>query len=125
MIYLLDVNVLLAATLPIHPDHDRAFGWLSGKSVAVCPISELGFVRICTDPKVFNLPMDSVRKALSDFITQRQARRIPDDLPALESHPKTSKQVTDAYLVALADKHGFKLATLDKKISHAAVAVLP
>ena len=51
-------------------------------------------------------------------------QRINDDLPALESHPKTSKQVTDHYLAALAGQHGFKLATLDERIKHPAVVLL-
>jgi predicted nucleic acid-binding protein len=45
-------------------------------------------------------------------------------LPALESNPKTSDDVTDNYLAALAEKHGFKLATMDRKINHPAVTLI-
>ena len=40
-------------------------------------------------------------------------RRIADDLPALESHPRTSNEVTDCYLAELASRHRMKLATMD------------
>jgi predicted nucleic acid-binding protein len=36
----------------------------------------------------------------------------------LESHPRTSEQVTDHYLANLAAKHGLGLATFDKKLRH-------
>ena len=68
--------------------------------------------------------MDDARTALQQFLEGRKVQRINDDLPALESHPKTSKEVTDHYLAALAGKHGFKLATLDERIKHSAVALL-
>jgi predicted nucleic acid-binding protein len=46
--YLLDVNVLLAAMWASHPQHAKAFAWLTGKSVVLCPLTELGFLRIST-----------------------------------------------------------------------------
>jgi predicted nucleic acid-binding protein len=51
MTYLLDVNVLLAAVWDEHPNHQRAFEWIKDKNLAVCPISELGFIRISTNAK--------------------------------------------------------------------------
>ena len=51
MTHLLDVNVLLAAVWEEHPLHTRAFKWLNGKSIALCPLAELGFIRISTHPK--------------------------------------------------------------------------
>jgi len=52
------------------------------------------------------------------------AGRISDDLPALDSHPQKSDQVTDFYLASLAEKHGMKLATLDEHIKHPAVVLV-
>jgi predicted nucleic acid-binding protein len=46
--YLLDVNVLLAAMWANHPQHAKAFAWLSGKNVELCPLAELGFLRVST-----------------------------------------------------------------------------
>ena len=123
MTHLLDVNVLLAAIWENHPHHNRAFRWLEGKEISVCPLSELGFIRISTNPKAIHAPMEKARRLLQKFLTERAAVRIPDDLQALDSHPRKSEQVTDSYLAALADKHGMKLATLDENINHPAVVV--
>lgn len=121
MKYLLDVNVILAAAWANHPLYAAADAWLNGKSVAVCPIAELGFLRISTHKKAIAAPMKDARRALEEFLNDTQATRIADDLPALASHAEISKQVTDQYLAALADRHGYKLATLDASIKHPAV----
>jgi uncharacterized protein len=124
MKYLLDINVLLAAIWANHPQYAAADAWLKGKLVAVCPISELGFLRISTNKKAIAAPMEDARKALEKFLGETKATRLADDLPALESHPVTSEQVTDQYLAALAERHGYKLATLDVGIKHAAVELV-
>jgi predicted nucleic acid-binding protein len=124
MTFLLDVNVLLCGIWSKHPMPQRAFEGIAGKSLAVCPLAELGFLRISTAPAAsINAGMASARAALEKFLQERQVQRISDDLPALESHPKTSKPVTDSYLAALAEKHGFKLATMDGRIKHPAVTL--
>lgn len=124
MKYLLDINVLLAAIWSNHPQYSTADAWLRGKSVVVCPISELGFLRISTNKKAIAAPMKDARKALEKFLVETKAARIPDDLPALASDPTNSDQVTDQYLATLAGRHGYKLATFDREIKHAAVEVI-
>jgi toxin-antitoxin system PIN domain toxin len=124
MKHLLDVNVLLAAIWDNHPQHVRAFAWLSGKSILLCPLSELGFLRISTHKKAINVSMDKARVLLEKFSTERQVEWIPDDLAALQSRPKKSEEVTDVYLADLAAKHGAKLATFDQGITHPAVVVI-
>lgn len=121
MKHLLDVNVLLAAIWSSHSRHAEAFAWLEGKSIVLCPLCELGFLRISTNKKAINAPMDKARELLEKFASERKAGRIADDLPALESRPRTSAQVTDHYLADLAARHGLKLATFDEEIAHAAV----
>jgi hypothetical protein len=122
--HLLDVNVLLAAIWANHPQHAKAFAWLSDKSVLLCPLSELGFLRISTNPKSFNAPMAQARRLLEQFATDRRAGRIADDLAALDSHPEKSEEVTDHYLADLAAKHGAKLGTFDQSITHPAVELI-
>ena len=122
--YLLDVNVLLAAIWVNHPLHGRAFAWLSGKRVMLCPLSELGFLRISTNQKVFNVAMERARQLLDQFAKDRAVERIADDLAALDSHSKKSEQVTDHYLGDLALKHGARLATLDQNLRHSAVEAI-
>jgi predicted nucleic acid-binding protein len=119
MKHLLDVNLLIAGIVQTHSLHNQARVWLSGKQIVLCPIVELGFLRISTNSKsAIGLTMDDARKVLEKFATERKADRIPDDLPALASYPRTSEQVTDHYLANLAAKHGLKLATFDTQINH-------
>jgi len=122
--HLLDVNVLLAAIWADHPHHAKAFAWLSGKSVLLCPFSELGFLRISTNKKAINAPMEKARQLLNQFATDRKAVRIADDLPALDSHAGKSEEVTDHYLADLATLHGARLATFDQNLNHASVDVI-
>ena len=125
MTYLLDVNILLAAIWDNHPLHERAFTGLEGKKIAVCPLVELGFIRISTHPKAtINAPMDKTRELLRQFIRERKASRIPDDLPALESRATKSDEVTDCYLAELAARHNLKFATMNTNIKHPAVALV-
>jgi toxin-antitoxin system PIN domain toxin len=124
MKYLLDVNMLLAGIWKDHAQHAVASAWLSGKSLVVCPVTELGFIRISTNPRAINSSMEKARDFLEKFHLQRQTEFVPDDLPALKSNPKTSGQVTDHYLAALAEKHGLKLATLDAGLKHPAVELV-
>lgn len=119
MKYLLDVNLLIAAIVQSHSHHQKAIRWLSGKDIVLCPITELGFLRTCTNARSgIGLLMADARKVLENFASERRASRIAADLEALESHAQTSDQVTDHYLANLAAKHGLTLATLDKDLKH-------
>ena len=124
MKHLLDVNLLLAAIWAHHPQHARASAWLNGKSIVLCPLAELGFLRISTNRKAINASMDKARDLLAAFTKERKVSRVADDLPALDSNPSTSAQVTDHYLADLALKHGLKLATFDGGIKHAAAVLV-
>ncbi|MDZ7669431.1 MAG: type II toxin-antitoxin system VapC family toxin [Gammaproteobacteria bacterium] len=125
---LLDVNVLVALTWPTHVHHLAARTWFDRESAAgwaTCPITQLGFVRVSSNPKA--IP-DAVRpqQAIAMFqqMTRLPGHRFwPDDVPVTATGPFASlslvghRQVTDAYLVALARHHGGKLATLDRGVS--------
>lgn len=119
--FLLDVNALLAGVWGHHSRHPEAFRWLKGKSIVLCPLAELGFLRISSNKKAINVEMDKARQALEKFCAERNAERIFDDLPALDSKPKVSEQVADFYLADLAAKHGMKLATFDEGLTHPCV----
>ena len=60
----------------------------------------------------------------AEYEADRKAGRLADDLPALDSHPKRSEQVTDLYLADLAARHGARFATFDQAIKHIAVEVI-
>ncbi|HYG33984.1 MAG TPA: hypothetical protein VEC99_04325, partial [Clostridia bacterium] len=118
MKHLLDVNVLLAGIWTSHPYHRNAFAWLEGKSLVLCPLSGLGFLRISSNKRAFNFAMEKARQGLADFCTERGVEWIDDDLRPLESKPQKSEVVTDFYLADLAAKHGLRLATFDTGIKH-------
>lgn len=124
MSHLLDVNVILAAIWTNHPQHGQANAWIKGKQLTVCPIGELGFVRISSNPKGINASMADARTALENFLTRHKVDWIPDNLRAMDSKPDKSDQVTDRYLADLAEKHGLKLATFDAGIKHRAAEVI-
>ena len=125
MTHLLDVNVLLASIWTVHSHYPVADAWLKGKRVAVCPLVELGFLRISTNARApFNVSMADARKALEKFLSETSAARIPDDLPALDSKAGKSDQVTDCYLADLASKHGLKLATFDAGLKHPSATII-
>ena len=124
MKYLLDVNAVIAAIWRNHPDHTKADTWLQGKELATCALSELGFLRISTNPKALKADMGTSRQLLEKFLQKHNAQFIPADLPALKSLPQTSDQVTDWYLADLAQSKGMKLATLDLDITHPAAELI-
>src|ERR1039458_3853710 len=47
---LLDVAPLLALLWEGHEHHERTMAWLTKGKMAVCPVTELGFLRISTQP---------------------------------------------------------------------------
>ena len=54
--YLLDINVLLALTWPSHVFHPQAQEWFARNRAAgfrTCPLTEIGFVRISSNPFVY------------------------------------------------------------------------
>lgn len=125
--YLLDVNVLVALTWPNHVHHLAARSWFDREgstSWATCPITELGFVRVSANPRAIRdavSPPEAV--AVLKQLTDLSGHHFwPDELPVRATGPFAAlslvghRQVTDAYLVALAEHNGGKLATLDRGI---------
>lgn len=125
MSHLLDVSVLVALLWPSHLDHKRAKAWASGKSLVLCPIRELGFIRVSTSP-AFNATMVDARRALADFIADEKPEFIPADERALDGEiAPTSSKTTDWYLANRASAHGMKWVTLDGKAKHPNAEVVP
>jgi len=132
MLYLLDVNLLLALCDPQHMHHELAHQWYStvGKpSWATCPITENGFIRIASHPSYPNSPGDASRTTalLRTFCQTGGHHFLPDNVSLTDaslfrfSHALTANQTTDIYLLGLAVKHDGKLATLDRSIPEASV----
>ena len=120
-VYLLDVNVLIAAIWTTHSQHLKVDAWLQGKNVALCPISEIGFLRISTHKKALAASMADSNRLLDDFYQNVNPEFVAADASAHGLKATTSDDVTDAYLVNLARNHSMKLATLDTGITHSVV----
>jgi predicted nucleic acid-binding protein len=124
MTYLLDVNVLMAALWTTHAQHAVTDAWLKGKQVALCPISEMGFLRVSTHPRALGAVMAEAERFLAEFYKGVSPRFVPADLSACGLGAKNSDAVTDHYLARLADRHKMKLGTLDGDITHPAVELI-
>ena len=124
--YLLDVSTLIALLWDLHEHNGRVLHWQeSAGKVAVCPISEIGFLRISTQP-AFGATVEQARKMLRDWKAARKPEFVPCDIEALKTNaPKSGNQTTDFYLAGLAEKHGMKLATLENKMGHPAAFLIP
>jgi uncharacterized protein len=132
VVYLLDINVLLALLDPLHVSHQKAHAWFARKGKkgwATCPLTENGVVRIASHPAYPNSPGMPVVVAglLSQFCLLEGHAFWPDDISLLTSscitNPSlmTHSQITDVYLLGLAAHHRGKLATLDRHVPAGAV----
>ncbi len=124
--YLLDVSTLIALLWDSHEHNARATRWQeSAGTLAVCPISEIGFLRISTQP-VFGATVEQARRMLRDWKAAKRPEFIPCDIEALETvAPVTGTGTTDFYLAGLAQKRGLKLATLENNMGHPAAFSIP
>lgn len=129
-VYLLDVNVLLALSDPIHVHHDAAhrfFAAAARHAWASCPITENGFVRIASHPRYPNRPGDvaAVLALLRQLCSLDGHQFWADDISVrdalLPGAIVTHAHITDTYLLALAAQRGGMLATLDQGIASSAV----
>lgn len=114
MTHLLDANVLIALTVREHVHHTRASRWFSGAgSAALCPVTEGALVRYAVRVGV---PAASVQRLLGALRDEPRIEFWPDDLGYADidlSHVVGHRQVTDAYLAALAHARSGILATMD------------
>lgn len=128
---LVDVNVLLALLDEDHVDHERAWDWMEpamGNGWASCAITQNGFVRIVTQPRYPSpLPLGRAIKLLADACTTVHHEywgcsvSLLDDAVVDSSRLHGHRQVTDAYLLALATYHGGRLVTFDQAVPLSAV----
>jgi toxin-antitoxin system PIN domain toxin len=124
LVYLLDVNVLLALVVPQHVHHQRAHAWFgAGRSWASTAATENGLLRLLTQPAVMGEPVSMVTAlaALSQMRAGRAHVFLADDASLGDSvisleRLASGKDVTDLHLVDLAARHGVVFATLDRRI---------
>lgn len=128
---LLDINVLLALLDSDHVDHGRAHDWLEDEidgGWASCAITENGFVRIISQPRypspvspaeAIDLLSRACDRAHHEFWSCDAS--LLDERVVDRSRLHGPRQVTDAYLLALATAHAGRFITFDRSLSLSAV----
>jgi uncharacterized protein len=130
---LLDVNVLIALLEPGHEFFQRAQEWFrsSGKdNWGICPLTEIGFVRITTNPSFYPGPRthQQATSALAELAERPGYRYWPlTDGWATLTAPFAVRitghqQVTDAYLLGMVIKEDGVLVTFDRGLKYLAGA---
>lgn len=123
MIYLLDVNALVALGFINHEFHDRLASWVQSHNsidLASCSITELGFVRVLAQAPAYGFTVTQARTLLLRLKEARSSPLtfIPDahDVSHLPGWVRAPKQISDGHLSKLASANGAVLATLDENI---------
>lgn len=128
---LLDVNVLIALLDAAHVQHAAAVNWLSQNikhGWASCPITQNGCVRILAQPAYPNaVPAVEAAARLREAVRTvhhafwADAVSLLDDALFNWSRLLGPRQVTDAYLLALAVRNKGRFVTFDTAVPLAAV----
>lgn len=120
-----DVNVLIYAHREDAPEHERYAAWLRGltegeEPFALAEIVLASFLRIVTNPKVFDppTPMPTAIAFCRQLVAWPRAVTVAPgprhwDLFTGLCASVQGPLVTDAYLAALAIEHGCELVTTD------------
>lgn len=121
MTRLLDANVLIAAVVLEHVHHEAAERALATDEApfATCPLTELALVRFLVREGASTADAAQVLAAIA---RHPRHRAWPADLPARDvpwGIVQGHRQVTDAYLAALARAHDGRLLTLDRGLAAA------
>jgi len=118
---LLDAKVLIAMTHPEHASHNMVQTWWMSEQpgIATCPITQGSVVRFYARLEGAAGAQSAI-SALGGLASKSYHRFWPDDLQytilpleGLRGH----NQVTDLYLVALAQSKGTMLVTLDRALA--------
>ena len=128
---LVDANVLLYAEDALSPQHKRAREWLDTQLSGASPVclcwTVLGaFIRISTNPRVFERPLslDQSLSRVQSWLDQPCTRLVyPTERhwsvfrKMLVEGQAVANLVTDAHLAALATEHGCELISTDTDFS--------
>jgi toxin-antitoxin system PIN domain toxin len=119
---LLDVNALVALAWDSHVHHVRVREWFAARRPepwATTPLTESGFVRVSSNPKVLPVAVGvetardvlrAIRAAPGHVFLADDVSITDDDVPPLAGH----RQVTDAHLIVLARRHGTGVLSFDR-----------
>lgn len=124
---LLDLNLLVALLWPSHEHHDAAHRWFRARANgrwATCPLTQLGFVRIVSTPAFSREALSPANAAAllaenlrhPDHEFWSESLHVPAAIKELEPRLHGHRQLTDAYLLALARHRKGALATFDRRL---------
>ena len=122
---LLDLNLLTALLWPAHEHHEAAHRWFSARAKArwaTCALTQLGFVRITSNPAFSRDALSPTDAAalLAENLTHpghefwTEGLQVPTAIRGMETRLQGYRQLTDAYLLALANRREGVLATFDR-----------
>jgi uncharacterized protein len=126
--HLLDANALIALCWPAHEHHARMTTWFkrnASKGWATCALTQSAFIRILLQPAVAGraLAVNDVAELLLRNTAHPHHKLVPLDFGfeqvlvtctgGLQGH----RQITDAWLLTTAARHGIRLLTLDGGIA--------
>jgi toxin-antitoxin system PIN domain toxin len=124
---LLDLNILTALLWPAHEHHDAAHRWFGGRPKArwaTCSLTQLGFVRLVSNPafsrdalapaEAVALLAENLTHAAHEFWTE--GIQVPAAMKETAVRLQGHGQLTDAYLLAVASRRQGVLATFDRGI---------
>lgn len=127
--HLLDANALIALTLTDHEHHRRAASWaITVDRIALCPIVEGSLVRFLVR---LGQGQATAKALLDGLYASPRCEFWPDAVSYRDAdlgHVVGHRQVTDAYLVAIAASRDARLATFDRGLAEAVpmrVALIP
>jgi hypothetical protein len=121
---LLDTNVLLALAWPNHQHHAAAHRWFRAEARhrwASCAVTQLGFVRLSSNPAYTPAAVRPQQAAalLRELISHKEHHFWPSPeagKAAIYLHTLGHQQVNDAYLVEVARRQRGRLVTLDSHL---------
>lgn len=126
---LLDVNVLVAIAWPQHVHHLHARDWfaaLGSRRWATAPVTESGFIRISSNPRVIDDARTPAEAAA--FLTALHGAGTWEfwvdgvELSSCLQGVTGYRQITDAHLLQLAHDRGGSVATFDMGLTRLAQA---
>jgi len=126
MASLLDVNVLIALAWPRHVHHVAATTWfvqMHTQGWATTPLTESGFIRVSSNPRVFpngSSPAQAAAvllraRAVVGHVFWPDNTSLTDSIDLLDQHVHRSGAVTDAHLAMIAAGNDGVLVTFDAK----------
>jgi uncharacterized protein len=128
---LLDVNMLIALLDAGHVHHAAASVWLyahGDKGWASCPLTQNGCLQILSaEAYPRRQPLGAVAQRLLEATQTPHHEFWPDEISVLDPDRfdqrrwLTSRQIADAYLLALAVRREGRFATLDRNIDRSLV----